>query len=112
MLDIKKAIEQEKIIRTQLDVLKEEIVKKVSAGNNDNCMVIKTSDLRFGILSPDYYIPSAQARIVKNKIEKIETASAFLGCLREMISKKEVCINKTRYRLNENTIKILKQCCD
>ncbi len=58
------------------------------------------------ILSPEYYIPASQAKLVEQKLKNVEGSglSGFFSCLSEMREKKAVQIGKDRFALNPKTL--------
>ena len=99
-MKINKIIEQEEKIKETINKLKKEIyshvqesefpnVKKISS----NICIVKFSELVNNIWSPEYYIPTTQAKYIEQALDKITTGTAFIKKVTEMVEQKGVKIN-------------------
>jgi len=58
---------------------------------------------------PEYWIPEAQADIVRKHLQEAKTAGEFKRRLKEMVRTELVFVDNARYRLNGNTLDVLKK---
>lgn len=58
---------------------------------------------------PEYWIPEAQADIVRKHLQGAKTAGEFKHRLKVMVQTESVVVDDTRYRLNGNTLDVLKK---
>ena len=61
------------------------------------------------ILSPDYYLPHAQASAVMGRLRGVTRVTELISRIEEMIHSKEAVVGRNRTRLNPKTIGILQE---
>ena len=116
-MTLKQIIETENSFSEIIDALKKRIVAEIEETPiegvqkiNSTISIVSFSTLGKGtVLTPEYYISSAQARYVNDALKSVSTAASFIKKLQEMIDKKSVILKGTKYPLNDQTIEILKK---
>lgn len=76
---------------------------------SSNIVVSKLSKLERNIWTPEYYIPSAQAKYVAQYLGNTATAHSFVKKMKDMIENKSVKIKGNIHQLNDTTVKILQK---
>lgn len=116
MDSLKNVLEMEKQIKEMVQHIKNEIVGETENTPIDgvkplskNMAVVSFSNLKNNIWTPEYYIPSAQAKYIEQALEHITTASAFVSKMEEIILNKKVKIGSNTYPINDTTIGVLKK---
>jgi len=117
MCNLKEAIAVEKdifnIIERAISMI-EQTIKSCPSGNitrvSNNTFIVKLSALDSTNLSPVYYDPYAQARLVRSYLEKAQTATGLVNRLNKIIEDGYVegYPARVRERLNKDTLSILK----
>ena len=72
-----------------------------------NTASVSFKNLDGNILCPYYYLQTAQANLVAQKLQCVKTATDFIDKVREMIESKCVKIGNDKYRLNPHTLSVL-----
>lgn len=115
MNNIHEIVKLEKRIAKWIEELKEEIVHATNQTSMDGVKPIKPNvcTVNFGsldktILSPDYYLQSAQSKLVAQKLSGAHTCTQVIERVWEMIETGKVRIGSNTERLNPCTINILK----
>lgn len=116
-MTLKQIIETENSFSKMIDELKKRIVVEIKETHikgvqkiNSTISIVSFSALGEGnILTPEYYISSAQAHYVCDDIKSASTAASLVKKLQEMIDKKNVKIKGITYPLNSQTIEILRK---
>lgn len=116
-MTLKQIIETENSFSEMIDALKKKIVDEIEETPiegvqkiNSTISIVSFSALGKGtVLTPEYYISSAQARCVGDSLKSVSTATSFVKKLQEMVDKRNVRIKGTTYPLNDQTIEILKK---
>ena len=106
-------------LKDSLDAL----LKEIQSATMDGVKTYESESVKYSIvkystlmsndlvMSPMYYMPSEQAKLIQQKLKKpteeVNMAS-FKKDIMEMLDKKSVTINKQSFRLNPNTLKVLK----
>lgn len=116
-MTLNEIIETENSFSKMINELKKRIVTEIEETSiegvqkiNSTISIVSFSALSKGtILTPEYYISSAQARCVGDSLKSISTAASFVKKLQEMVDKRNVKIKGTTYPLNEQTIEILRK---
>ena len=116
MKNLQDVLKIEQSITTLIDDLKEQIVAETSEKLLDgvtviskNICTVKLSNLKHNIWSPEYYLPDKQAEYVGKALEGISTAHSFISKVKTIIDDGFVKIGQNHYRLNDNTISVLKK---
>ena len=116
MENLKELLEVEKSIKTMINELKQRIIKETVETPLDgvkpiskNICIVKMSNLQYNVWSPEYYLPEKQAEYVEKSLESVSTIHSFVEIIKKTIEQKYVKIGQNRYRLNENTISVLKK---
>ena len=109
-------MEMEYRMQKELEKIKNDLaeeIKKNSAKCDQegapNICTVNFKDLENTILSPSYYHPRQQAKIVKTKLDMAKTPSEFVKFAKEMVSTKQVVCGKSKELLNPKTIKIISE---
>lgn len=77
---------------------------------NSNIVIVKLSQLRRNnTLSPEYYIPAYQAKIVKQYLESSKRGTELIAKLENIIENKCIKLGKNKYPLNDTTFSIVKK---
>lgn len=77
---------------------------------NSNIVIVKLSQLRRNsTLSPEYYIPTYQAKIVKQYLEPSKRGTDLMTKLKNIIESKCIKLGKNKYPLNDTTLSIVKK---
>lgn len=77
---------------------------------NQNVVIVKLSQLRNNnTLSPEYYIPAYQAKIVKQYLEPSKRGTDLITKLKNVIENKYIKIGTHRYKLNDTTLSVIKK---
>ena len=77
---------------------------------NSNIVIVKLSQLRRNsTLSPEYYIPAYQAKIVKQYLEPSKRGTDLITKLKSIIENKCIKFGKNKYLLNDTTLSIIKK---
>lgn len=115
MNKLSEAIGMEKAISALINDLKQEVSSAVSDIKQDgvkqissNIVSVSFSNLDHNMLCPSYYIQTAQATVVEQKLSGVSTATDFIKRLNDMIENKRVKINGNTTMLNQATIQVLK----
>lgn len=116
-MTLNEIIETENSFSKMINELKKRIVTEIEETSiegvqkiNSTISIVSFSALSKGtILTPEYYISSAQARCVGDNLKNVSTAASFIKKLQEMVDKRNVKIKGTTYPLNDQTIEILKK---
>lgn len=116
-MTLQQVIEIENSTSKMIDELKKNIVTEIEETPiegvqkiNSIISIVSFSTLSKGtILTPEYYISSAQARCVGDSLKSVSMAASFVKKLQEMVDKRNVKIKGTTYPLNEQTIDILRK---
>ena len=116
-MTLKQIIETENSFSKMIGELKKSIVTEIEETPiegvqkiNSIISIVSFSTLSKGtILTPEYYISSAQAHCVAESLKSASTAVSCTKKLQEMIDKKSVILKGTKYPLNEQTIEILRK---
>ena len=117
---IKKALKQEESLRVTIAKMKETIFNDVSASKpldgvdikkcSVSCAVVSFSTLSHHglIMSPYYYLPSAQAEFVRRRLQSATTVTDIINRIREMTDERKVRFSSSEtHPLNPNTIEVL-----
>lgn len=119
MDDLIKVLELEKSVADMVQNLKRKIADEIEhTVLNDikvvssNIIIVKISKLQRNIWTPEYYIPSIQAKYVSQNLENAVTAHAFIKKVKVMIENRSVKIGSNVHPLNDTTIKILQKYTD
>lgn len=102
----------QKVLEKIKNDLAEEIKKnstKCYQESASNICTVNFKDLEKTILSPSYYHPRQQAKIVKTKLDMAKTPSEFVKFAKEMVSTKQVVLGKNKEPLNPKTIRIISE---
>lgn len=122
----KKAIEAQMQSKKLIASALEDIIKRIRSCVMDGVTVSNTKVLHGtvklstickneSIMSPDYYFAETQAEIVERALKRYIESTKLLGfreTIEEMVEKKSVRINQTSYRLNPETLGVLKDFLD
>lgn len=116
-MTLNEIIEAENSFSEMINELKKRIVAEIEETPiegvqkiNSTISIVSFSTLGKGtVLTPEYYISSAQARYVGDGLKSVSTAASFVKKLQEMVDKRNVKIKGTTYPLNEQTIEILRK---
>lgn len=116
-MTLKQIIETENSFSEMIDALKKRIVAEIEETPidgvqkiNSTISIVSFSTLGKGtVLTPEYYISSAQARYVGDSLKSVSTATSFVKKLQEMVDKRNVRIKGTTYPLNNQTVEILRK---
>lgn len=73
------------------------------------CATVSFLALDKTILSPDYYIPKAQAAVVRKRLQKAKTVSELINMISAMVETQQVSTSSGMRRLNGNTVQALKK---
>lgn len=115
------AIQQEAMLHQSLEEVKEAIyqaimgegpMKKVLLLTEEGpiCAVVRLRDLNHMNLSAEHYIPQAQVKVVRRKLEGAKTFTDLYNRLDEMVSTGIVRFNGTdTCKLNDNTLAVLRR---
>lgn len=115
------AIQQEAMLHQSLEEVKEAIyqaimgegpMKKVLLLTEEGpiCAVVRLRDLNQMNLSAEHYIPQAQVKVVRRKLEGAKTFTDLYNRLDEMVSTGIVRFNGTdTCKLNDNTLAVLRR---
>lgn len=77
---------------------------------NSNIVIVKLSKLKHNnTLSPEYYIPAHQAKIVKQYLEPSKRGTDLITKLKNVIENKYIKIGTHRYKLNDTTLSVIKK---
>ena len=77
---------------------------------NQNVVIVKLSQLRRNsTLSPEYYIPAYQAKIVKQYLEPSKRGTDLITKLKNTIENKCIKLGKNKYPLNDITLSVIKK---
>lgn len=77
---------------------------------NSNIVIVKLSQLkRNSTLSPEYYIPTYQAKIIKQYLEPSKRGTDLITKLKNIIESKCIKLGKNKYPLNDTTLSIVKK---
>lgn len=108
-LEQKRTMCQSAIIAGIRDAIKAQptTVKESSNPSTARMFTIKFSDLANWNLSPDFYDPNEQARIVTQKLLSAPSMIVMIKYIQAMVNEKKVKIGSTTYHLNPQTLKIL-----
>lgn len=116
MDDLRNILELEKSVANMLQNLKMKISYEIEHTSlNDvqvissNIIILKFSKLQRNIWTPEYYIPSIQAKYVSQYLENVVTVHDFVKKVKDMITNRNVKIGSNIYPLNDTTIKILQK---
>ena len=60
------------------------------------------------IISPEYYSQHVQAKMVYEYIKDSQTASLFINKINTLVNNEYIVIQKQKYPLNKNTLKVLR----
>lgn len=116
-MTLSQIIETENSFLKMIDELKKKIVTEIEETPIEGVQkvtstisIVNFSALGKGIiLTPEYYVSSAQARCVSDDLKNVSTAASFVKKLQEMVDKRNVKIKGTTYPLNDQTVEILKK---
>lgn len=116
-MTLNEIIETENSFSKMIDELKKRIVTEIEEAPIEGVQkvtsiisIVNFSALGKGtILTPEYYISSAQARCIGDALKNVSTAASCVKKLQEMVDKRNVKIKGTTYPLNEQTIEILRK---
>ena len=115
-MKIDEIIKQEEKIKETIDKLKKEIFSHVQKSDcpdiriiSSNISIVKSSELINNIWSPEYYIPTTQAKYIEQALDTITTGTAFIKKVKEMVEQKGVKIKSTFYPFHPVVIEILKK---
>lgn len=115
--DIKTIIETETIISDMIQSVVKNIANEIEITPlpdtkpvNSNIVIVKLSQLRRNnTLSPEYYIPAYQAKIVKQYLEPSKRGTDLITKLENIIENKCVKLGKNKYPLNNTTLSVIKK---
>lgn len=71
--------------------------------------IVNFNNLKYNILSPEYYIAEVQANYVKRYFSSVKTFSEFISKIENAIKSKKIKIGNEVCFLNDDTINILKK---
>lgn len=116
-MTLKQIIETENSFSEMIDKLKKRIVTEIEEAPIEGVQkvtstisIVNFSALGKGtVLTPEYYVSSAQAHCVGDALKNVFTAASFVKKLQEMVDKKNVKIKGTIYPLNNQTVEILRK---
>ena len=115
-MKIDEIIKQEEKIKETIDKLKKEIFLHVQKSDfpnvkviSSNISIVKFSELANNIWSPEYYIPTTQAKYIEQALSTITTGTAFIKKVTEMVEQKGVKINYHFHPFHPVIIEILKK---
>lgn len=93
----------------EIEEIKLDYVKTISS--SPDVVIVKFSQLKNNIWSPEYYSQHKQAEYISKAIGKIETGNGLYEKLQEIINNKYAKIegDKNKYPINDETIKIIKE---
>lgn len=115
--DIKTIIETETVISDMIQSVVKNIANEIEITPlpdtkpvNSNIIIVKLSQLRHNnTLSPEYYIPAYQAKIVKQYLEPSKRGTDLITKLENIIENKCVKLGKNKYPLNNTTLSVIKK---
>lgn len=119
--NLSKAIEAEKKIADMLDKERAGIHKECSGRPMSGvvrlsmkplCYLVSSRSIMLDPLKnmvPEYWIPEAQADIVKKHLQGAKSASEFKHRLKVMVQTRSVVVDNVKYGLNKNTLDVLKK---
>jgi len=104
----------EKTIGQMLEEIKENILNDINNAKIDNTIsisnnisIVKFSNLKDNIWSPEYYIGNAQMKYIAKKFANIVSTKQMIDTINEIITTKSILINKNKYPINPKIIDIL-----
>lgn len=114
---LKTIIEAETIISNIIQSVVESIANEIETTPlpdtkpiKSNIIIVKLSQLRnTNTLSPEYYIPTHQAKIVKQYLEPSKRGTELITKLKNIIENKYIKLGKNKYTLNDTTLSIIKK---
>lgn len=113
MEGIQEIIIMEKAVAQKINDLVQKIANEVSHVERNNvrnlsanCCVVSFSALEKTILSPEYYLQSVQAELVRNELKTATTATAFQTRIQRMCENGKT---KTGEKLTDSTLAIMQK---
>lgn len=114
---LKTIIETETTISNMIQSVVENIANEIETTPlpdtkpiNSNIVIVKLSKLKHNnTLSPEFYIPECQAKIVKQYLEPSKRGIDLITKLKNVIENKYIKIGTHRYKLNDTTLSIIKK---
>ena len=114
---LKTIIETETTISNMIQSVVENIANEIETTPlpdtkpvNSNIVIVKLSQLRNNnTLSPEYYIPAYQAKIVKQYLEPSKRGTDLITKLKSIIENKCIRLGKNKYPLNDTTLFVIKK---
>lgn len=122
MRDINKLLKKEQALQSKINALFEEVIEEIyntilttemvgvqQQTSDFSCATVSFTALSTSsILSAEYYIPKAQADLIKIVLNKSKSLTRLKNDIANIVEKKTVKINSYTYPINDTTIKILK----
>lgn len=118
MENLNEIIQTESDIADRLECLLTDICSKTaskempgvtSIAGNVAAITVSFSSLDKGILSPEYYIQSRQAELVRQRLASAKTATEFRARIEDMANAGSVKIGCNTRRLNSMTVQVLQE---
>lgn len=116
MGELSQVLKLEKSVAEMVQGVKQKLIAEIENTALSNVhqvssyiVIVRLSKLQRNIWTPEYYLPTMQAKYVAHSLEGVTTAHAFIKKVSEMIEKRNVKIGCNVHPLNDTTILILQK---